>query len=156
MSAEFDAIVCGSGITGGWAAKELTERGLKVLMLERGPNLEHRTDYKTEFTPPWQMPLRGQMESRELATSKRIQKRAFLDEWIKDMFVDDDVDIYESPPESEFQWIDGAALVGVASTTRPVTSNVEALAPAASTDKIATAATPATRRRVMPMMKTPR
>ena len=52
----YDAIVCGSGITGGWAAKELTERGLKVLMVERGPNLEHRKDYKTEFTPPWQMP----------------------------------------------------------------------------------------------------
>jgi choline dehydrogenase-like flavoprotein len=38
----FDAIVVGSGISGGWAAKELTERGLRVLMLERGKNIEHR------------------------------------------------------------------------------------------------------------------
>ena len=40
----FDAIVIGSGMTGGWAAKELTEKGLKVLMLERGPKLDHITD----------------------------------------------------------------------------------------------------------------
>ncbi|MBS1974111.1 MAG: GMC family oxidoreductase, partial [Bacteroidetes bacterium] len=41
----YDAIVIGSGISGGWAAKELTERGLKVLMLERGRNFEHIKDY---------------------------------------------------------------------------------------------------------------
>ena len=41
----FDAIVIGSGISGGWAAKELTERGLRVLMLERGKNVEHIKDY---------------------------------------------------------------------------------------------------------------
>ena len=43
---EYDAIVVGSGISGGWAAKELTEKGLKVLMLERGKNIEHIKDYK--------------------------------------------------------------------------------------------------------------
>ncbi|HEY4965927.1 MAG TPA: NAD(P)-binding protein, partial [Puia sp.] len=43
----FDAIVVGSGISGGWAAKELTEKGLKVLMLERGRNFEHLKDYVT-------------------------------------------------------------------------------------------------------------
>ena len=41
----FDAIVVGSGISGGWAAKELTEKGLKVIMLERGENIEHVKDY---------------------------------------------------------------------------------------------------------------
>ncbi len=46
--ADFDAIVVGSGITGGWAAKELTERGLKVLMLDRGRMVEHGKDYPTE------------------------------------------------------------------------------------------------------------
>ena len=45
-SNEYDAIVIGSGISGGWAAKELTEKGLKVLMLERGQNIEHIKDYK--------------------------------------------------------------------------------------------------------------
>ena len=48
MSADFDAIVVGSGITGGWAARELTRRGLKTLVLERGRKIEHITDYQGE------------------------------------------------------------------------------------------------------------
>jgi choline dehydrogenase-like flavoprotein len=110
--AEFDAIVAGSGITGGWAAKELTERGLKVLMIERGPMIEHRRDYKTEFTPPWELPYRGFGDPKALATSKRIQKFAWMDEWTQDMFVDDDVDVYETPPESGFLWMRGYHLGG--------------------------------------------
>jgi choline dehydrogenase-like flavoprotein len=110
--AEFDAIVAGSGITGGWAAKELTERGLKVLMIERGPMLEHRKDYKTEFTPPWELPFRGLGDPKVLATSKRIQKQAWMNEWTQDMFVDDDVDLYETPPESDFRWLRGYHLGG--------------------------------------------
>ena len=47
---EYDAIVVGSGISGGWAAKELTEKGLKVLLLERGRNVEHVKDYVNERT----------------------------------------------------------------------------------------------------------
>lgn len=49
----YDAIVIGSGISGGWAAKELTERGLKTIMLERGRNFEHIKDYKTAGNNPW-------------------------------------------------------------------------------------------------------
>ena len=45
QSTEYDAIVVGSGISGGWAAKELTEKGLRVLLLERGRNVEHIKDY---------------------------------------------------------------------------------------------------------------
>jgi choline dehydrogenase-like flavoprotein len=55
----YDAIVVGSGISGGWAAKELTEKGLKVLMLERGRNIEHIKDYKTANDNPWQFEHRG-------------------------------------------------------------------------------------------------
>jgi choline dehydrogenase-like flavoprotein len=55
----YDAIVIGSGISGGWAAKELTEKGLKVLMLERGRNLEHIKDYKTAQNNPWEQEHRG-------------------------------------------------------------------------------------------------
>ena len=50
--ADFDAIVVGSGITGGWAAKELTEAGLRVLMIERGPKIEHGSGYRTETLDP--------------------------------------------------------------------------------------------------------
>ena len=56
----YDAIVVGSGISGGWAAKELTEKGLKTLVLERGRNIEHIKDYDTAMTPPWGFKHRGQ------------------------------------------------------------------------------------------------
>ncbi|HEX6999946.1 MAG TPA: GMC family oxidoreductase [Gammaproteobacteria bacterium] len=59
MNERFDAIVVGSGISGGWAAKELTERGLTVLLLERGKNVEHVKDYVNAFKAPWQYPHRG-------------------------------------------------------------------------------------------------
>jgi len=55
----FDAIVVGSGISGGWAAKELTERGLRVIMLERGFNIEHGKDYEKSNRPVWEYPHRG-------------------------------------------------------------------------------------------------
>jgi len=57
---EFDAIVIGSGVSGGWAAKELTEKGMKVLMLDRGRMVEHSADYPYEGTGPWEQPYRGQ------------------------------------------------------------------------------------------------
>ncbi len=56
---EFDAIVVGSGISGGWAAKELTEKGLNVLLLERGKNVEHVKDYVNATKGPWEYPHRG-------------------------------------------------------------------------------------------------
>jgi choline dehydrogenase-like flavoprotein len=59
QSLEFDAIVVGSGIAGGWAAKELTEKGLRVLLLERGRNVEHVKDYVNATKAPWQYPHRG-------------------------------------------------------------------------------------------------
>jgi choline dehydrogenase-like flavoprotein len=55
----YDAIVVGSGISGGWAAKELTEKGLRVLLLERGRNVEHIKDYVNATKGPWQYPHRG-------------------------------------------------------------------------------------------------
>lgn len=56
---QFDAIVVGSGISGGWAAKELTEKGLTVLLLERGRNIEHVKDYVNATKAPWDFPHRG-------------------------------------------------------------------------------------------------
>ena len=55
----FDAIVVGSGISGGWAAKELTEKGLKTLVLERGKNIEHVKDYVNANKEAWDYPYRG-------------------------------------------------------------------------------------------------
>lgn len=55
----YDAIVIGSGISGGWAAKELTEKGLKTIVLERGWNVEHIKDYQNNTADPWEIPHRG-------------------------------------------------------------------------------------------------
>ncbi len=57
----YDAIVIGSGISGGWAAKELTEKGLKTIMLERGRYFEHIKDYKSAGKDPWDFPHRGKV-----------------------------------------------------------------------------------------------
>jgi len=62
---DFDAIVVGSGISGGWAAKELTEKGLKVLVLERGKPLEAGSGYVGEHAPNWKLPYQGK-RPREL------------------------------------------------------------------------------------------
>lgn len=61
----YDAIVVGSGISGGWAAKELTKQGLKVLMLERGRNYEHIKDYKTATKDPWEFEHRGRTTEQQ-------------------------------------------------------------------------------------------
>ncbi|HEY1764345.1 MAG TPA: GMC family oxidoreductase [Opitutaceae bacterium] len=57
----YDAIVVGSGISGGWAAKELAEGGMRVLLLERGENIEHITGYRNALKPPWAFPHRNRM-----------------------------------------------------------------------------------------------
>lgn len=71
----FDAIVVGSGISGGWAAKELCELGLDVLMLERGRPVEHITDYPTMALEPWELPHRG-LRTRALTDAHPVQQRA--------------------------------------------------------------------------------
>ncbi len=61
----YDAIVVGSGISRGWAAKELTEKGLNTLILERGRIVKHVEDYPTMNDDPWDMDLRGGLTSEE-------------------------------------------------------------------------------------------
>ena len=63
----FDAIVVGSGISGGWAAKELTEKGLKVIMLERGFDIKHGKDYEQSNKPVWEYPHRGGRTQKMIA-----------------------------------------------------------------------------------------
>ena len=62
---EYDAIVIGTGISGGWAAKELCEKGLKTLVLERGRMVKHIDDYPTMNDDPWDLELRGQTTQEE-------------------------------------------------------------------------------------------
>ena len=85
----FDAIVVGSGISGGWAAKELTERGLRVLLLERGKNIEHIKDYVNATKPPWAYPHRGG-RTTDMERRYPVIKRSFplneknLDWWVNE------------------------------------------------------------------------
>src|ERR1700694_1764403 len=61
----YDAIVVGSGISGGWAAKELCAKGLKTLVLERGRNVEHIKDYTTASTPAWEFAHRLNVTNKD-------------------------------------------------------------------------------------------
>lgn len=73
---KYDAIVVGSGISGGWAAKELTEKGLKVLLLERGRNIEHITGYKNALKGPWELVHRGK-NTREMVREHPVLSRDY-------------------------------------------------------------------------------
>ena len=64
-SETFDAIVVGTGISGGWSAKELTQAGLKTLVLERGKDIKHIVDYPTMNKAPWELPYADQITARE-------------------------------------------------------------------------------------------
>ena len=105
MSGAFDAIVIGSGITGGWAAKELTERGLNVLMLERGRMIEHQSGYTNETTPPWELPFRGFGDPQLNASDYAVQSKGMgFTEWSRDHFVNDRENPYQTTATDPFQW----------------------------------------------------
>jgi len=86
---EYDAIVVGSGISGGWAAKELTEKGLRVLLLERGKNVEHVKDYVNARKGPWEYAHRGKA-TRAMKAAYPVLRRDYplnemnLDWWASD------------------------------------------------------------------------
>jgi choline dehydrogenase-like flavoprotein len=76
----FDAIVVGSGISGGWAAKELCEKGLKTIMLERGRNIEHGKDYEQSNRPLWEYPHRGGRTQQMIADYPKLKRDYPLNE----------------------------------------------------------------------------
>ncbi|WP_444894563.1 GMC oxidoreductase [Microbulbifer sp. TRSA001] len=109
----FDAIVIGSGISGGWAAKELTERGLNTLMIDRGRMVKHGQDYPTENKGPWEFPLRTKMNLKEKKEIYPIQSRSiFLNESTKHFFCNDNEQPYSTEPGSDFTWIRGNQVGG--------------------------------------------
>lgn len=109
--ATYDAIVVGSGIAGGWAAKELCELGLRTLMLERGRPVEHGTDYITEHQAPWQFDLRGYVDRNELEEDYFIvQRTGFVSETIKHFLIKDSLAPYVE--EKPFTWVRGNQVGG--------------------------------------------
>lgn len=109
----YDAIVVGSGISGGWAAKELTEKGLKTLMVERGRPVEHRKDYVGEGIKPWQMPFRGKIENSIVDEQHYVQKKCYaFNDATKHFFGNDKDYPYSTPKDKPFEWIRGNQLGG--------------------------------------------
>jgi len=105
-STQFDAIVVGSGITGGWAAKELTERGLKVLLLERGKPVEHGGGYVTEHVPPWNLPNRNLANRPLYERDYFIQRnaRAFNSTTLH-FWNNDRQNPYVQAPDKPYHWL---------------------------------------------------
>ena len=109
-SRTYDAIVIGSGISGGWSAKELTERGLKTLVLERGRDVKHITDYPTTSMMPWEFKHRGKIPE-DITRSNPIVSRCYaFREDAQHFFVKDQEHPYTQ--EKPFDWIRGYQVGG--------------------------------------------
>lgn len=108
----FDAIVIGSGMSGGISAKELCERGLKVLVLERGRKLEHGASY-TDWMQPWETPNANMIPEEEVARDYFIQSKCYaVNASTKQYWVKDSEHRYTTPDDKPFQWIRGYHLGG--------------------------------------------
>ncbi|HBS83977.1 GMC family oxidoreductase [Vreelandella alkaliphila] len=101
----YDAIVVGSGISGGWAAKELTEKGLKVLLLERGRNIEHVKDYHNAHKEAWDYPHRNEPTQEMIAKHPVLRRDYPLNEATMGMWVDEQANPYVE--EKRFDWFRG-------------------------------------------------
>jgi choline dehydrogenase-like flavoprotein len=106
----FDAIVIGSGISGGWAAKELCEKGLKTLVLERGRNVEHKKDYPTMVSNPWDMPHRNQIPRADRIENPVVNRCYAYKEDTEHFFVKDTEHPYVQ--EKPFDWVRGYQVGG--------------------------------------------
>jgi choline dehydrogenase-like flavoprotein len=102
---QYDAIVVGSGISGGWAAKELTQKGLKVLLLDRGRNVEHIKDYVNALKNPWEVPHRGRFSLETKSESPVMTRASGFRELNTDFWVNEK----ESPyvEKQPFAWLRG-------------------------------------------------
>jgi choline dehydrogenase-like flavoprotein len=106
----YDAIVIGSGISGGWAAKELCENGLKTLVLERGREVVHNKDYPTANLKPWELTHRGRLTEEERNKNPLISRAAGYAEDTKHFFIkDEDHPYIQTRP---FDWIRGYQVGG--------------------------------------------
>jgi choline dehydrogenase-like flavoprotein len=101
----YDAIVIGSGMTGGWAAKELCEKGLKTLVLERGRHVEHIKDYPTAMKAPWELPHHGTLSESFKKENPVLSQCYAVDEATQHFFVKDKEHPYIQ--QHPFAWIRG-------------------------------------------------
>jgi choline dehydrogenase-like flavoprotein len=109
----YDALIVGSGITGGWAAKELTEKGLSVLVLEAGRSIVPEKDY-VEHVPVWELKYRGWDDRAERQRTQFIQRQCdyACDEYSHQFFVNDLDNPYSTDAGKPFSWIRGRQVGG--------------------------------------------
>jgi choline dehydrogenase-like flavoprotein len=108
----YDAIVVGSGISGGWAAKELAEHGLRTIVLEAGRPIDPAVDY-VEHVLPWEKRYRGMGDRRRVERYQPIQRHTgACDEWSSKFFVNDLENPYSFPDGKPFYWIRGRQVGG--------------------------------------------
>ncbi len=101
----YDAIVVGSGATGGWAAKILAEKGLKVLCLEAGRKMDPATEY-TDHKWPYELPYRGFGDQADMQKTQPVQSLCYAcNEYGRQFFVNDLDNPYTTPPDKPFTWI---------------------------------------------------
>jgi choline dehydrogenase-like flavoprotein len=110
MPNTYDAIVIGSGISGGWAAKDLCEKGLKTLVLEKGRMVIHGVDYPTMNSDPWDFPNHGHLTPDELKKYHVQIRSGFINEANKHFYTDDESNPYIE--EKPFDWIRGNQVGG--------------------------------------------
>jgi choline dehydrogenase-like flavoprotein len=109
---EFDAIIVGSGMSGGWVAKELCEQGFKVLLLERGREIVPEKDY-TDMLDPWQKKNLDRIAEDEKAKHYPVQGDVYaIKESTKQFWVKDDEHPYEHPADKPYKWRRGYHLGG--------------------------------------------
>ncbi len=98
----YDAIVIGSGVSGGWAAKELTEKGLRVLMLERGRMLNHVADYEYAMKNPWETKYHGKITLEQKETHPKLSRDYPYNETTETYWMKDADSLYEE--KKRFDW----------------------------------------------------
>ena len=104
--AEFDVLVVGSGISGGWVAKEMAEKGFRVAVVERGPKIEPEKDYR-DFLDPWEYENFGR-PTRQDHAERPVQKEVYaFTPNTRHLWANDLEAPYETPPEQAFSWFRG-------------------------------------------------
>ncbi|MDL5510325.1 GMC family oxidoreductase [Arenibacter sp. M-2] len=103
----YDALVVGSGMTGGWAAKEFTEKGFETLVLERGRDVKHIEDYSTTYKAPWEYKYHGHDSLKDKEQYPIQSKKYNFDSSSKHFFVNDKEHPYLNPPDKPFRWFRG-------------------------------------------------
>ncbi len=98
----YDAIVIGSGVSGGWAAKELTEKGLRVLMLERGHQLEHITGYEHALQAPWELKYNGRLTVDQIESHPKVSRDYPYNEMTEKYWFNDSDSLYREV--KRFDW----------------------------------------------------